>query len=317
MSDRGEEIQESRGLRTAGFRLLLQTRAPVAQACLARAAGSTPAATAAMLGKAVRCGAARLDDRGHLVAIAGLSVVPSRHEITAWGRRFWTWCAYDGLGILAALGADGELRTAGPGSGAAIKIRFTDGTPQPAAAALFLPDRRECGPVIDDWCPDANLFATGKAAAGSARSRRAGQVVPLAEAVRLAAGEWRPLVPAAPPVPEDTRSRTRLFFYGTLRDPVVQVASFGRELGGSTDVLPGFRLDTVEIGDPGVVSTSGLARHPIARATGDPADRIEGTVFEISDAELDAADAYETGDYQRVRVLLGSGTAAWAYVARS
>lgn len=73
-----------------------------------------------------------------------------------------------------------------------------------------------------------------------------------------------------------------------LRDPAVQGATFGRELGGVGEVLPGFRLDTVEITDSDVVSTSGSPRHSIAKATGDPTDHGEGTVFEISDRSYSA-----------------------------
>lgn len=108
-----------------------------------------------------------------------------------------------------------------------------------------------------------------------------------------------------------------LFSYGTLQDPAVQRANFGRLLDGAPDALPGFRTDLVEITDPEVVAESGLTHHPIVRPSGDPADRVPGTVFRITPAELDAADAYEVDDYRRVRVRLASGETAWVYVAAS
>jgi gamma-glutamylcyclotransferase (GGCT)/AIG2-like uncharacterized protein YtfP len=49
--------------------------------------------------------------------------------------------------------------------------------------------------------------------------------------------------------------------------------------------------------------------------TGDPTDRIEGTVFLITEDELAAADTYEVLDYTRIQVSLQSGTDAWVYVA--
>jgi hypothetical protein len=104
-----------------------------------------------------------------------------------------------------------------------------------------------------------------------------------------------------------------LFSYGTLQQREVQLASFGRELDGRPDRLPGFELTTVAITDPGVVAVSGSAEHPIARATGDPADEVPGTVFELTPQELEAADAYEVDDYARVLAPLASGAQAWVY----
>jgi hypothetical protein len=37
-------------------------------------------------------------------------------------------------------------------------------------------------------------------------------------------------------------------------------------------------------------------------------------VFDISDADLTAADAYEVADYKRVEAPLASGATAWVYV---
>ncbi|GIH25781.1 hypothetical protein Aph01nite_40910 [Acrocarpospora phusangensis] len=107
----------------------------------------------------------------------------------------------------------------------------------------------------------------------------------------------------------------RLFSYGTLRDPNVQRANFGRLLDGQADVLPGHELAMVEITDPDVVAVSGMAVHPIVRPTGDPRDGVEGTVFSVSAAELAAADEYEVDDYVRVQVVLRSGLEAWVYIS--
>ena len=105
----------------------------------------------------------------------------------------------------------------------------------------------------------------------------------------------------------------RLFSYGTLRLPSVQIEHFGRELAGVPDALPGHRQEWVTITDPAVVAASGTDRHPIVVPTGDPADRVEGTVLTITTAELAAADRYEVDDYRRTRVRLVSGTESWVY----
>jgi gamma-glutamylcyclotransferase (GGCT)/AIG2-like uncharacterized protein YtfP len=97
----------------------------------------------------------------------------------------------------------------------------------------------------------------------------------------------------------------RLFSYGSLQQPAVQLATFGRLLAGCRDELPGFELQTVRHGDKQLANVIHSARAD---------SRVAGTVFEVSDAELAAADAYERGDdYTRIQVTMASGTDAWVY----
>ena len=105
-----------------------------------------------------------------------------------------------------------------------------------------------------------------------------------------------------------------LFSYGTLQLPEVQKATFGREVSGRRDALVGYKQTLLEITDEAVLAASGQRFHPILTPTGDPADKIEGSVFDISDADLAAADAYEVADYKRVEAPLASGAATWVYV---
>ncbi len=106
----------------------------------------------------------------------------------------------------------------------------------------------------------------------------------------------------------------QLFSYGTLQQDDVQRATFGRLLAGEADALPGYAQELVAIDDPQVVATSGRTHHPIVRHSGVATDRVAGTVFEVTDAELAAADAYEVDAYKRVPVTLASGRQAWIYV---
>jgi hypothetical protein len=105
-----------------------------------------------------------------------------------------------------------------------------------------------------------------------------------------------------------------LFSYGTLRQREVQLATFGRELGGYVDAIVGYELDYVTITDPQVIATSGSDRHPILRPSARPDAHVDGTVFTITDEELLAADDYEVDDYRRIAVPLRSGPQAWVYV---
>lgn len=108
-----------------------------------------------------------------------------------------------------------------------------------------------------------------------------------------------------------------LFSYGTLRQENVQLATFGRRLEGRPDALVGFALSPMTITDPHVIAASGADTHTIARPSDDPQDRIPGLVFTLTPAEIEAADRYESGPIDRVRVRLESGAEAFVYVAAS
>lgn len=108
-----------------------------------------------------------------------------------------------------------------------------------------------------------------------------------------------------------------LFSYGTLQLPVVQRDVFGGPVAGEADALVGYRIETVRINDPRVVALSGSDVHKLAVETGNDADRVPGTVFALTPAQLAAADAYETDDYVRVSVRLASGRDAWLYASSS
>lgn len=105
-----------------------------------------------------------------------------------------------------------------------------------------------------------------------------------------------------------------LFSYGTLQEPRVQRALFGRTLDGTPDALTGFVRGQVPV-VAGDSLNAGLTHYENAVGTGRPADQIDGTALQVTDDELAAADGYESpADYVRVAVTLASGARAWVYV---
>jgi gamma-glutamylcyclotransferase (GGCT)/AIG2-like uncharacterized protein YtfP len=110
-----------------------------------------------------------------------------------------------------------------------------------------------------------------------------------------------------------------VFSYGTLQEERVQRSTFGRLLSGQRDELPGFEPSAVRIEDPKVVAETGRTHHANVTAIAKGDSRVCGTVFEITEAELLAADRYEQrAGYTRIAVRLVSGREAWIYVdARS
>jgi gamma-glutamylcyclotransferase (GGCT)/AIG2-like uncharacterized protein YtfP len=106
-----------------------------------------------------------------------------------------------------------------------------------------------------------------------------------------------------------------LFSYGTLQEEKVQLSTFGRRLEGQRDALTGCEHSTVRIDDPVVAAALGKTHHANLRFTGNDDSRVPGTVFEVSDAELDSVDAYEAPfQYARVTARLASGRQAWVYL---
>ena len=106
-----------------------------------------------------------------------------------------------------------------------------------------------------------------------------------------------------------------LFSYGTLQQEDVQRATFGRVLGGRPDGLPGFEPAQVRIEDPQLAAAAGRTHHANVVVSSRTGSCVPGTVFEVTDAELAAADEFERpAAYRRVAVRLASGADAWVYV---
>jgi gamma-glutamylcyclotransferase (GGCT)/AIG2-like uncharacterized protein YtfP len=107
----------------------------------------------------------------------------------------------------------------------------------------------------------------------------------------------------------------RLFSYGTLQQEEVQLSTFGRKLAGEKDLITGYEPSLVKIADPALATKLGKSHHDNISATGDDWSNVQGTVFEVTEAELAMADTFEAQfEYQRVNVTLASGNDAWVYV---
>lgn len=73
----------------------------------------------------------------------------------------------------------------------------------------------------------------------------------------------------------------------------------------------------VKIEDPQLIAL-GKTHYANVVFNGKSDSRVQGRVFEITDAELAAADQYEQGAaYKRIAAALVSGREAWLYVEAS
>lgn len=88
---------------------------------------------------------------------------------------------------------------------------------------------------------------------------------------------------------------------------------FGRLLAGAKDTLEGYQLVSIEIKDEKFLA-KGEAKNQLSLILSNDA-AVEGTVFELTEKELQTVDKYEPDEYQREKVALRSGQEAWIYLA--
>ncbi len=196
--DLGSGPAFEQALLATAFRLLLADGRPVSPARLAEALAGDPAQVERTLAWLDQHGRLRRDPTGSVTGSHGLSVTPTSHELVleqepGGERRYWTWCPWDAVGILAALGASGRVRSTSPSSGQPIAVDFVDGMPANADPGLvvFFADTDCCDSVIDQWCPLVNLFEHAQVAqAWAAEHGVRGTPVPLAEATRRGKDAW-------------------------------------------------------------------------------------------------------------------------------
>lgn len=99
----------------------------------------------------------------------------------------------------------------------------------------------------------------------------------------------------------------RVFTYGTLQNPKIQLELFGRLLKGSQDKLKGFKKEQILISEQ---------TYPILTPVQNKIQAIvEGVCYEMTEEDLVNCDAYEGIEYKRIKVTLNSGTKAWVYIA--
>jgi alkylmercury lyase len=152
--------EEETRVRQAAFRSILRGRAPDASE-LAQATELDLESVEQAVDSLVRKGQAVVDGAGGIVGSAGLSLVPARHRLRLEENEFHTWCAIDAVGIPAALGVDAAAATACPTCGRPIEVEFRQGrAPENRELRAWLPRQDCCTSVVDELCPDMNLFCT-------------------------------------------------------------------------------------------------------------------------------------------------------------
>jgi hypothetical protein len=184
-------------LREVAFALLLRDRRPIETSALAAVTGLRPAAIRDAVDALAGAGWLDLDDARRVAGAAGLSLATGPHPLTIAENPFRTWCAYDSLGIAAALESEARVETTCAVCQSPIELRIHGGVPdRDGPERLWLADGGAdlrgsfCTPTVL-LCGDEHGFAWAEAQGGQ------GRLLDLTEAARLGATEWAGCAAAA------------------------------------------------------------------------------------------------------------------------
>ena len=144
-------------VRRAAFHQLLSGRPALIETVADEARLSTDAARKAV-DLVVSVGMAEVED-GVIVGMDGLTTRRTRHGLVLDGVDLWTWCAYDIVGIVAAVGAGAVGKTQCGACGQPIEVLIREGQPEASSAVGWLPDE-SCSNVMAEFCPSALLFCS-------------------------------------------------------------------------------------------------------------------------------------------------------------
>ncbi len=184
-------------LREVAFALLLRDRRTIEGSELAAATGLRPDTICEAVATLAGAGWLDLDDAGRVTGAAGLSLATGPHRLTIGENAFRTWCAYDSMGIAAALKTDARVETTCAVCQAPIDLRFSDGEPERGGPErLWLADGG--ADLRDSFCTPTVLLCGGEHGVAWAEAQGGqGRLLDLTEAARLGGTDWAGCATAA------------------------------------------------------------------------------------------------------------------------
>lgn len=144
-------------VRRAAFRGLLAGR-PVPVDSVAAMAELPPESARQAIEDVASVGMAEINGT-KVVGMDGLTTRTTAHCISLGGADLCTWCAYDIVGIAAALGADATGSTRCGACGREIAVEIRDGEPVETTVVGWLPEEA-CSNVMAEFCPSALFFCS-------------------------------------------------------------------------------------------------------------------------------------------------------------
>ena len=140
----------------AGFAALWQHKARHPQDLV----HADPVSLAQVIAELVARGRCQLANDGRLIGIHGLTLQSTRHGFLHGAHVHHTWCAFDAVGIPAALGIDAIATTDCPTCGRPLRIELTAGAPADTNGfALWLPATTG-DHLINSFCANADIYCS-------------------------------------------------------------------------------------------------------------------------------------------------------------
>jgi hypothetical protein len=141
-------------------------------------------------------GRLEVDASGRLVAAHGVAARATAHRIEHDGATTHTWCAFDAIGIPAALGIDAQAVTTCPRCGRELRIKLLGGRPvDDGRTRLWFP-AADCAHLVDDYCRHANLYCNHDHLT-AAQLGEHGQVLTVTDAAAIGRVTWDDVATAA------------------------------------------------------------------------------------------------------------------------
>ena len=183
-------VREEDGSAQEVFRVLLAEGRTLSMTELARHLEVGDASIADVLEALCMSGRAEMDGEGRLLGIFGLTLKPTSHRLELRGTTFFTWCAFDSIGIPAALRESARITSECGHCRQAIHLTVVDGiAPSAPVVISWLP--RQCDSVREEFCPTVNFYCDeGHFADSPAHEQSNGAFLTLEAASALGGNIW-------------------------------------------------------------------------------------------------------------------------------
>lgn len=162
-SARGDEMVEQLNLvnhndpiAKAAFKMLLGDATPVTITALSERVGVGPGVVRRVLDELRLAGRVETDGDS-LLGVYGLTLKPMQHRLSLRGSTYFTWCAFDIVGIPAALGESAKIASECAHCRSVIAFSMTDGEPPPLPIVISWLSER-CDSIRDQFCPAVNFY---------------------------------------------------------------------------------------------------------------------------------------------------------------
>lgn len=174
-------------LTAAGFAALWRGRTPETGELLS----DRPDLARKVVAELVQSGRAEVDAAGELVGVHGITLRATRHHFVHAGRAHSTWCAFDSVGIPAALSLDATAQTDCPACGRPLTVEVRGGEASDEMLVLWLPAPDDRSNLINDFCASADLYCSEDHLRQRIEVEQSrGRVADLADALALGRDTW-------------------------------------------------------------------------------------------------------------------------------